>query len=72
MNVQNKTTVSEAAAIPTDSTFVEELQMSGADLVGQLHKLMKEGNARHVTVLNEHGDELIRAFVTIESGDGRV
>ncbi|WP_272952907.1 DUF4342 domain-containing protein [Deinococcus alpinitundrae] len=65
MNVQNKTTVSEAAAIPTDSTFVEELQMSGADLVGQLRELMKEGSARRVTVLNEHGDELMSISLTL-------
>lgn len=47
------------------STFVEELQMSGADLLGQLHELMKEGNARRVTVLSEHGDELISISLTL-------
>ena len=47
------------------ATLVEELQMSGADLIGQLRELMKEGDARRVTVFNEHGDELISISLTL-------
>ncbi len=49
---------------PQPATLVEDLRMSGADLVGGLRELMKEGDARRVTVLNEHGDELISISLT--------
>jgi hypothetical protein len=60
MTDQDKT-----GSTPQPATLVEELQMSGADLVGQIRELMKEGDARRVTVLNEHGDELISISLTL-------
>lgn len=52
---------------PTDTprTFLEELEVTGAELVARVRELAQEGNARRVTILNEDGEELISMSLTL-------
>ena len=43
----------------------EEFKVSGDDVVDAVKKLIKEGNARKISIKNENGDTLIEFPVTV-------
>ncbi|MBB5234705.1 hypothetical protein HNQ09_002148 [Deinococcus budaensis] len=44
---------------------VEELEVTGAELVAQVRHLAREGNARRVTIFSEEGEELLSMSLTL-------
>lgn len=64
MTDQTKTAPQDAPA-ETPRTFLEELEMTGGELVARVRELAREGNARRVTILNEDGEELISLSLTL-------
>jgi Domain of unknown function (DUF4342) len=47
------------------NTFGKELQVAGKDLVTQIQELVRQGNARRVTVHAEDGHELLSVPLTV-------
>ena len=43
----------------------EEFKLSGDEIVAKIKELIKEGNARRITIKNEKGDVLLEVPVTI-------
>uniref|UniRef100_UPI002869C13B DUF4342 domain-containing protein n=1 Tax=Deinococcus sp. TaxID=47478 RepID=UPI002869C13B len=47
------------------STFGQELQVAGKDLVNQIQELVRQGNARRVSIHAEDGHELLSVPLTV-------
>lgn len=47
------------------STFAKEIQVAGRDLVDQVQELVKQGNARRVSIHAEDGHELLSVPLTV-------
>jgi Domain of unknown function (DUF4342) len=47
------------------SMFVKEIEVAGRDLVEQIQELVRQGNARRVTVHAEDGHELLSVPLTV-------
>jgi hypothetical protein len=46
-------------------TFVEEMEVAGSELLDRIKQLMKEGNARRVTIRSSDGTELMTVPLTV-------
>lgn len=46
-------------------TFVEEMEVAGSELLDRIKELMKEGNARRVTIRSSDGTELMTVPLTV-------
>jgi hypothetical protein len=46
-------------------TFVEEIEVAGNELLDRIKQLMREGNARRVTIRTAEGTELMTVPLTI-------
>ena len=46
-------------------TFVEEMEVAGSELLDRIKDLMKEGNARRVTIRSSDGTELMTVPLTV-------
>ncbi len=48
-----------------ERTFVEELEVTGQDLVRRMHELVEDGSTRRVTIYAEDGTELMSMPLTV-------
>ena len=47
-----------------DLTFIEELEVTGQDLVQRVRELVQDSNTRRVTIFAQDGDELLSMPLT--------
>jgi hypothetical protein len=47
------------------STFIKEIEVAGSDLVEEVQELVRQGNARRVTIHAEDGHELLSVPLTV-------
>lgn len=50
-----------------EKTFTEEFEVTGAQLVEMVKKLLHEANIRRIIIKNEKGDSLLEIPVTVAS-----
>lgn len=48
-----------------DKSWVEEVQVSGGQLIDQLKDLLQQGNARRVTICKANGQEILSVPLTV-------
>lgn len=60
-----KTAFSQRTPAEPPPTFLEELELTGAELVERVRELAREGHARRVTILGEDGEELLSMSLTL-------
>lgn len=46
-------------------TLVEELEVKGSELVERVRALAREGNARHVTIVSQDGQQFVSVSLTL-------
>jgi hypothetical protein len=48
-----------------DSTQKEEFKLNGEEIIAKVKELIKEGNARRISIKNEQGETLLEVPLTI-------
>ncbi|MDL2345521.1 DUF4342 domain-containing protein [Deinococcus sp. MIMF12] len=65
MTDQDKTAATPGTPAEPPRTFLEELEVTGAELVERVRELAREGSARRVTIFSEDGEELMGMSLTL-------